>query len=54
MEDRTGQPVSKQDVQDALGVVRKFVVTGMLTLPVELAVQLPNILRCLTELERQK
>ena len=54
MEDLTGQPVSKKDVLEARVVIQKFLVTGLTALPPELAVQLPNILRCLRELEAQK
>jgi hypothetical protein len=54
MEDLTGKPVSKQDVVEAREVVTKYMVLGMTRLPPEFAVQLPNILRCLRELEALK
>lgn len=53
-EDMTGKPVSKDDIREALTVVRKFLTIGITKLPPELVVQLPNILRCLQELERSK
>jgi hypothetical protein len=54
MEDRTGKPVRKEEVDEALAVVRKFIVSGLTTFPPEFAVQLPNIMRCLQELRSIK
>lgn len=54
MEDLTGKPVSKQDIDEALIVVQKYLVKGMTTFPPEFAVQLPNIMRCLRELRSHK
>lgn len=46
--DITGQAPSERDVDDAIQAIRNQVVgMGMLKLPPELAVNLPNILRCL-------
>lgn len=50
--DLSGQDASKEDVQEARAIVRKYVVMGLLKLPPELAVQLPNIDRCLALAER--
>ena len=52
--DVTGKPVSRRDVEEAEQVVRKFMVNGIMKLPPELAVQIPNILRCLSELKATK
>jgi len=54
IEDLTGQPVSRREVQEAIEVVQKWMVLGMMKLPPELAVQLPNIRRCLIELLEKK
>lgn len=54
IEDMTGKPISRDNVREAIVVVRKYMVIGLLKLPPELATQLPNILRCLQELERTK
>lgn len=45
--DLTGAPPTAQDLQDALDIVRKFRIAGVLTLPPELYVQLGNINRLL-------
>lgn len=47
IEDRTGSLPSSNDVNEAIAVISKFVTIGMMKLPPELAVQMPNILRCL-------
>lgn len=47
--DRTGTPVSLADYDEVIGVVRKFIVTGIIRFPPEFAVQLPSILRCLEQ-----
>lgn len=52
--DEAGKPVSQHDVDEAIRVVSKQLVVGLLKLPPELAVQLPNILRCLQELRSMK
>lgn len=54
MEDLTGKLVTKEDINEILTVVTKYMVIGMLKLPPELAVQLPNIRRCLLELLENK
>ena len=54
MIDMTGKPVTKADVQQAQQAVRAALVKSLTQLPAELAVQLPNILRCLQELEQLK
>ena len=41
-----GMP-SGDDAEEALKVVAKYIVSGVLTLPPGLAVQMPNIHRCL-------
>lgn len=51
MIDKSGQPPSKEDIVEAKKVVVKYLIVGITLLPPELAVQLPNILRCLSELE---
>ena len=50
--DLTGTPPSARDLQEAQAVVRKAIVTMMAKIPPELAIQLPNILRCLMEVEQ--
>jgi hypothetical protein len=52
--DNTGKPVSRRDIEDAIGAVRTAMAKHFVTLPPELAVQLPNIHRCLGELLRTK
>jgi hypothetical protein len=54
MVDLTGTPVTKTDIEEALTIVRKYMVIGIMKLPPELAVQLPNIKRCLEELDKSK
>lgn len=54
MIDMTGKPVSKRDIEEAILVVKKSMVTELAKLPPGLAVQLPNILRCLQEFEKTK
>jgi len=53
-EDRSGQPPSALEIDEAVAVVQKWMVIGMMQLPPELAVQLPNIRRCLLELKKTK
>ena len=48
--DLTGTPPSLQDIAEAQGVVARALLLYLLKVPPELAVQLPNILRCLEEL----
>ena len=50
-EDLTGTPPSMEDVQEARAVVQRAVIEYILKIPVELAVQLPNIDRCLAVAE---
>jgi hypothetical protein len=50
-EDKTGQPVSDQDIDEAIAVVTRAMVLSVLKLPPELAVQMPNIHRCLKRAE---
>jgi len=52
--DNTGKPVSASDIREALDVINKYLIIGMTKLPPELAVQLPNISRCLRELASTK
>lgn len=52
IKDLTGSMPTKRDLNDARQVVKKHVMTGILTLPPELALQLPNILRLLSVLEQ--
>jgi hypothetical protein len=51
MHDKSGQPPSIADVREAKQVVVKHAIVGIAKLPPELAVQMMNILRCLTYLE---
>jgi hypothetical protein len=46
-EDKSGQPPSARDVDEAIATVGRFIVRAIGTLPPELAIQLPNIHRCL-------
>lgn len=50
MEDLTGTPPSRRDVEEAIAVIQKVFVTQLHTLPIELAIQVPNIHRCLKRL----
>lgn len=45
--DRTGEFPTREEVEEAREVVKKYLIIGMLKLPPELAVQMPNIHRCL-------
>lgn len=49
-EDQSGYPVSEQDINDALRATHAAL-PYILRLPNELAVQLPNVIRCLQELK---
>ena len=49
--DMTGTPPSERDVDEATKVVKKMIITQMMNLPPELAINLPNILRCLQRLK---
>lgn len=51
MEDVTASLVSDRDIVDAMNAVRSALVRHIVTMPAEVAVQLPNIRRCLTELD---
>ena len=48
-EDKSGHPSAMRDYDEAIEVVKKHLVTGIMNLPSDLAVQLPNILRCLEQ-----
>ena len=48
--DITGELVSEQDIKEAITAVKSVMTKDMLKLPPELAVNIPNIHRCLTEL----
>jgi hypothetical protein len=50
----TGQPPSARDTQDAIEVVAKLVTLWIAKVPPELAVQGPNILRCLRDYQRRR
>jgi hypothetical protein len=50
-EDFSKRLPSLADVQEAKRVVGKYLVIGIIKLPPELAVQLPNLARCLSVLE---
>jgi hypothetical protein len=54
--DLTGSPVSIHDVTEAITAIKNVLLhpAVLLSLPLELAVQLPNALRCLNELEKLK
>lgn len=45
-DDKTGQPPSARDIDEAIAIVQKHI-TAIAALPPALAVQLPNIYRCL-------
>jgi len=47
MQDLTGQPVSLADIESAERAIKSALVKS---LPPELAVELPNVLRCLRDL----
>jgi hypothetical protein len=49
-EDKTGTPPSQRDIDEAIQVVKKMIITSVMKLPPELAINLPNILRCLQRL----
>ncbi|KKN81363.1 hypothetical protein LCGC14_0319760 [marine sediment metagenome] len=49
MEDATGKPSTIEDIERAATVVRKSIITAMMKLPPELAIELTTILRCLDE-----
>ncbi len=53
-EDKTGQRVSLPDIDDAIGAMKAMIVRiDLLTkIPPQVAVNLPNILRCLQELRQ--
>lgn len=52
-DDKAGQSPTTNDVVDALWAVRNAMHPGlMMKLPPELAVNLPNIRRCLLELQK--
>jgi hypothetical protein len=46
-EDKSGQPPSRQDIDEAILVCKKAVIVFRANLPPELVVNLPNIIRCL-------
>ena len=48
MHDKTGQPPTLAEAEEAVAVVQKAMISDVLTLPPYLAVQLANIHRCLT------
>jgi hypothetical protein len=50
IKDMTGQLPTQRDVREAEAVVAKYLTIGLMKLPPELAVQLPNIHRCLKTL----
>jgi hypothetical protein len=50
-QDVSGRPPTLEEVQSAKRVVTKLLVVGILKLPPELAVELPNVRRCLELLE---
>lgn len=52
--DLTGEPPSDTDIHAARSVVARSIVKYIHEIPPELAVQLPNIHRCLTYLQRIK
>lgn len=52
--DLTGEPPSDTDIHDARSAVARLIVKHIHEIPPELAVQLPNIHRCLTYLQRIK
>lgn len=47
MQDLTGTPPSEEDVAQATAVLKKSLVLYFIKLPPELAVEIPNVLRCL-------
>ena len=47
MTDKTGDPVNAKDVEDARQAVRRAAIRDIMKLPPYLAVELPNVLRCL-------
>ena len=51
MNDLSGKPPSDQDVQEALAVVQ---VVGVLKLPPDMAVQMPNVFRCLKHYSKMR
>lgn len=48
--DTTGQPRKDEDIREAIKVIEKQILTGILKLPPELAVQLMTIRQSLQEL----
>lgn len=52
--DKSGQPPSDQDIDEAIQAVRASFVKHIAKIPPELAVQLPNISRCLAYLKEIK
>jgi len=50
MEDASGHKVSMEDVETALKTVRRTIVRDIIQVPPSLAVELPNIGRCLEAL----
>ncbi len=51
--DQTGQPPSVEDIDRAIAAVSNALVRDIVKLPPQLAVELPNTLRCLKELKRR-
>jgi hypothetical protein len=51
MTDKSGTPPSMADVEKARAVVKRALTVHLPRLPSELAVELPNIYRCLGQLE---
>ena len=54
MKDITGQPLSKEAVENALAAVKRNMVTAILKLPPDLAVEMLTIKLALEELLRTK
>jgi hypothetical protein len=50
--DHTGEPPSDADVADAINATRAGITKFLLQIPPELGACLPNVLRCLQELQR--
>jgi hypothetical protein len=53
MIDKTGEPPTIEDVQEAIVTIQEAMTRNFLALPPKLAVELGNILRCLQELQRR-
>ena len=54
IEDKTGDPISDRDLQDAIDAIKECMIKHIMNVPPQLGVNLSNIHRCLVQLQASR